>query len=84
MNGDKCKALYDYSEADTDLMLRKGDIIEIISISQDGWFTGCKANKEKGIFPINYTEYLKPKEFIMSILCLSIEDRKVENQILSK
>lgn len=82
MNGDRCRALYDYKGSGSELSLIKGDIITIQSIDKEGWFTGLKT-VSSGKFPINYTEFIKPEEFIMSIICLSQEERKYNDDIIS-
>jgi len=51
----RCRALYDFTAEDnTELPLRKGDVITIIKKGQDWWEGEC--NGRRGLFPGNYVE----------------------------
>ena len=53
-----CTALYDYApQAQGDLALKAGDVIEIVQRTADanGWWTG-KLNGQTGVFPGNYVQ----------------------------
>jgi len=52
---EQCRALYDFTAEDnTELPLRKGDVITIIKKGQDWWEGEC--NGRRGLFPGNYVE----------------------------
>jgi len=52
---ERCRALYDFTAEDnTELPLRKGDVITIIKKGQDWWEGEC--NGRRGLFPGNYVE----------------------------
>jgi len=52
---ERCRALYDFTAEDnTELPLRKGDVINIIKKGQDWWEGEC--NGRRGLFPGNYVE----------------------------
>jgi len=54
-NVERCRALYDFTAEDnTELPLRKGDVITIIKKGQDWWEGEC--NGRRGLFPGNYVE----------------------------
>jgi nostrin len=54
----RCKALYSYTPKLYDeLELEPGDIIEIHTKQEDGWWLG-KLNNNIGIFPATYVEEL--------------------------
>jgi nostrin len=55
----QCKALYSYTPKLYDeLELEPGDIIEIHTKQEDGWWLG-KLNNNIGIFPATYVEELQ-------------------------
>jgi Variant SH3 domain len=55
----RCKALYSYTPKLYDeLELEPGDIIEIHTKQEDGWWLG-KLNNNIGIFPATYVEELQ-------------------------
>jgi len=52
---ERCRALYDFTAEDnTELPLRKGDVVTIIKKGQDWWEGEC--NGRRGLFPGNYVE----------------------------
>lgn len=54
----QCRALYDYESRDVDeLSLKVGDVIQIVSNSNEGWWQG-KLGGRTGLFPANYVEML--------------------------
>ncbi|KDQ57296.1 hypothetical protein JAAARDRAFT_194450 [Jaapia argillacea MUCL 33604] len=58
----RAKAIYGYNEEGSepnDLTFHAGDIIEIISETNDDWWTG-KINGRQGLVPVNYVEKLPP------------------------
>jgi hypothetical protein len=49
-------AIYDYDTSEEgELNMKEGDLIEIVSKGDDGWWTGV-LNGAKGTFPSNYTQ----------------------------
>lgn len=51
-------ALYDFQgEREGDLAFKRGDIIEIVSKSDSGWWVGS-LNDLKGVFPYNFVKLL--------------------------
>ncbi|KAK2839761.1 hypothetical protein Q5P01_013501 [Channa striata] len=54
----KCKALYNFtSKHDDELTLTEGDILEIYTKEENGWWFG-ELNGQRGHFPSNYVEEL--------------------------
>jgi len=52
---ERCRALYDFDAQDnTELSLKKGDVVNIIKKGQDWWEGEC--NGRRGLFPGNYVE----------------------------
>jgi len=52
---ERCRALYDFTAEDnTELPLRKGDVVNIIKKGDDWWEGEC--NGRRGLFPANYVE----------------------------
>jgi len=49
-------ALFDYSPRHADeLQLRKGDVIRLVDVCDDGWFIGTSERTQQfGTFPGNY------------------------------
>lgn len=57
-----CRALYDYQSADdSSLSFRKGDIIEVLTRLETGWWDGLLAD-ERGWFPSNYVAVISDEE----------------------
>lgn len=57
-----CRALYDYqSEDPSSLSFRKGDIIEVLTRLDSGWWDGL-LNDERGWFPSNYVTVISDQE----------------------
>jgi son of sevenless-like protein len=57
-----CKALYDYqSTDDSSLSFRKGDVIEVLTRLESGWWDGLLAD-ERGWFPSNYVTIISDEE----------------------
>ncbi|KAI8320563.1 hypothetical protein GQ54DRAFT_290987 [Martensiomyces pterosporus] len=56
------RALYDYdAEAETELSIRDGDVISVLSVSPDGWWEGeltdrATGQPRRGTFPSNFTD----------------------------
>ncbi|XP_065053145.1 nostrin-like [Rhopilema esculentum] len=54
--GGRCRAIYDYTAArDDEITIQLGDVIDVISRSDGGWWTGT-VNGITGVFPANYVE----------------------------
>jgi len=52
-------ALYDYeAEDDTELTIKEGEILHVIS-ETDGWYFGTNAQGSKGNFPSNFVDRLE-------------------------
>ena len=57
-----CRALYDYqSSDDSSLSFRKGDIIEVLTQLETGWWDGLLGD-ERGWFPSNYVVTITDEE----------------------
>ncbi|RDX53355.1 ras GEF [Lentinus brumalis] len=57
-----CRALYDYQTNDSSsLSFRKGDIIEVLTQLESGWWDGL-LNDERGWFPSNYVTMISDTE----------------------
>lgn len=57
-----CRALYDYQTSDaSSLSFRKGDIIEVLTQLESGWWDGLLGN-ERGWFPSNYVAVITDQE----------------------
>ena len=57
-----CRALYDYQTNDSSsLSFRKGDIIEVLTRLESGWWDGL-LNDERGWFPSNYVTVISDQE----------------------
>ncbi|TFY81918.1 hypothetical protein EWM64_g2092 [Hericium alpestre] len=57
-----CRALYDYQSADdSSLSFRKGDIIEVLTRLETGWWDGLLGD-ERGWFPSNYVVVISDEE----------------------
>ncbi|CDO76099.1 hypothetical protein BN946_scf184649.g25 [Trametes cinnabarina] len=57
-----CRALYDYQTNDSSsLSFRRGDIIEVLTRLESGWWDGL-LNDERGWFPSNYVTVLTEQE----------------------
>lgn len=57
-----CRALYDYESRDaSSLSFRKGDVIEVLTQLDSGWWDGLLHN-ERGWFPSNYVAPVSEQE----------------------
>ena len=57
-----CRALYDYQTNDSSsLSFHKGDIIEVLTRLESGWWDGL-LNEERGWFPSNYVTVISDQE----------------------
>ena len=57
-----CRALYDYQTNDSSsLSFNKGDIIEVLTRLESGWWDGL-LNDERGWFPSNYVTVISDQE----------------------
>ncbi|PCH40158.1 ras GEF [Wolfiporia cocos MD-104 SS10] len=57
-----CRALYDYQTPDaSSLSFRKGDIIEVLTQLESGWWDGLLGD-ERGWFPSNYVTVISDQE----------------------
>ncbi|KAI0051128.1 ras GEF [Auriscalpium vulgare] len=57
-----CRALYDYQSADdSSLSFRRGDVIEVLTRLETGWWDGLLGD-ERGWFPSNYVAVLSEAE----------------------
>jgi len=64
----KVRALFSWSgESPQDLGFVEGDIIEVLNNGDGDWWTGkLKRNKQVGVFPRNFAEYVDPDQETMS------------------
>lgn len=66
-----CRALYDYQTNDaSSLSFRKGDIIEVLTRLESGWWDGL-LGEERGWFPSNYVAIISDQE---AEVALSVAD----------
>ena len=57
-----CRALYDYQSADdSSLSFRRGDVIEVLTRLETGWWDGLLGD-ERGWFPSNYVVVISDEE----------------------
>ncbi len=58
-----CRALYDYqtNDSSSSLSFNKGDIIEVLTRLESGWWDGL-LNDERGWFPSNYVAVISDQE----------------------
>lgn len=79
MNSDTVKVLYPYNGKKSGSMrINPGDLLEIVSISPDGWFLGKNIyTDEEGKFPVNYVELQTAVHKILSMTCIFSELRKI-------
>lgn len=57
-----CKAMYDYQTTDaSSLSFRRGDIIEVLTRLESGWWDGLLGD-ERGWFPSNYVTVISDQE----------------------
>lgn len=57
-----CRALYDYqSQDDSSLSFHKGDVIEVLTRLETGWWDGLLGD-ERGWFPSNYVAVISDEE----------------------
>ncbi|EEB96007.1 hypothetical protein MPER_04932 [Moniliophthora perniciosa FA553] len=58
-----CRVLYDYEnpDASSELKIRQGDVIEILSKQPSGWWDGL-LGEERGWFPSNYVTMISVEE----------------------
>jgi len=62
LTGVFCRALYDYDSTDaSSLSFRRGDIIEVLTRLESGWWDGL-LNDERGWFPSNYVAIMSEQE----------------------
>lgn len=58
-----CRALYDFQTDDaSSLSFRKGDIIEVLTRLDSGWWDGLLGPDERGWFPSNYVTVISDQE----------------------
>jgi hypothetical protein len=64
----RVRALYPFQSTDqSSLCFRKGDIIEVLSQLESGWWDGW-SNGQRGWFPSNYVEIIEDTEPVCVII----------------
>jgi son of sevenless len=75
-----CRALYDYQTNDaSSLSFRKGDIIEVLTRLDSGWWDGLLGPDERGWFPSNYVTIISDQE---AEAALSASDSEAPQSVL--
>ena len=55
------RAICDFhSDSQDDLQFERGDLIELLSWSGEGWMRGCTSTNTTGVFPISFVHVIKP------------------------
>ncbi|KAI0345715.1 ras GEF [Trametopsis cervina] len=75
-----CRALYDYQTNDaSSLSFRRGDIIEVLTRLDSGWWDGLLGPDDRGWFPSNYVAVISDQE---AEAALSASDTEVPQATL--
>lgn len=77
-----CRAKYDYLSADVatpSLSFRRGDIIEVLSRLDTGWWDGL-LGEQRGWFPSNYVEIITDEEADVGYAALELQHRQQQQQ----
>lgn len=74
-----CRALYDYESRDaSSLSFRKGDVIEVLTQLDSGWWDGL-LNDERGWFPSNYVAPVSEQEVEQELRAVRMSSELLES-----
>jgi son of sevenless len=75
-----CRAKYDYQSADdASLSFRRGDIIEVLTRLDTGWWDGL-LGEERGWFPSNYVDIISDEEADIGLAALEQQQQQQQQQ----
>jgi son of sevenless-like protein len=75
-----CRAKYDYqSTDDASLSFRRGDIIEVLTRLDTGWWDGLLGD-ERGWFPSNYVDIITDEEADVSLAAMELQHQQQPQQ----
>jgi son of sevenless-like protein len=79
-----CRAKYDYQSADdASLSFRRGDIIEVLTRLETGWWDGL-LGEERGWFPSNYVDIITDEEADIGLAALELQQQQQQLQQLQQ
>jgi son of sevenless-like protein len=75
-----CRAKYDYQSADdASLSFRRGDIIEVLTRLETGWWDGL-LGEERGWFPSNYVDIISDEEADIGLAAWELQQQQQQQQ----
>ena len=75
-----CRAKYDYQSADeASLSFRRGDIIEVLTRLETGWWDGL-LGEERGWFPSNYVDVITDEEADIGLAAWDLQQQQQQQQ----
>jgi hypothetical protein len=75
-----CRAKYDYQSADdASLSFRRGDIIEVLTRLDTGWWDGL-LGEERGWFPSNYVDVISDEEADIGLAAWELQQQQQQQQ----
>jgi son of sevenless-like protein len=75
-----CRAKYDYQSADdASLSFRRGDIIEVLTRLETGWWDGL-LGEDRGWFPSNYVDIISDEEADIGLAALELQQQQQQQQ----
>jgi son of sevenless-like protein len=75
-----CRAKYDYQSADdASLSFHRGDIIEVLTRLETGWWDGL-LGEERGWFPSNYVDIISDEEADIGLAALELQQQQQQQQ----
>ena len=75
-----CRAKYDYQSADdASLSFRRGDIIEVLTRLETGWWDGL-LGEERGWFPSNYVDIISDEEADIGLAAMELQQQQQQQQ----
>jgi son of sevenless len=75
-----CRAKYDYQSADdASLSFRRGDIIEVLTRLDTGWWDGL-LGEDRGWFPSNYVDIISDEEADIGLAALELQQQQQQQQ----
>ncbi len=75
-----CRAKYDYQSADdASLSFRRGEIIEVLTRLETGWWDGL-LGEERGWFPSNYVDIITDEEADIGLAALESQQQQQQQQ----
>ena len=75
-----CRAKYDYQSADdASLSFQRGDIIEVLTRLETGWWDGL-LGEDRGWFPSNYVDIISDEEADIGLAALELQQQQQQQQ----